>query len=373
MPPNDSLFMRQALRLARRGLGRTSPNPPVGAVVVAAGRVVGRGYHRGAGCPHGEIEALRAAGRRSRGATLYVTLEPCNHHGRTPPCTDAILAAGVRRVVFGARDPNPRVRGGGAMRLRRSGIAVEPDVEADACADLIAAFSSLVTRGRPLVTLKLAASLDGRIATRTGASRWITSSRARALVHRLRNEYDAVMVGAGTVLADDPALTCRRRGGRNPLRVVVDGRLRTPLSARVVSGATARGTVIATTIRSGRKLDVLRGRGVRILILPGRAGEISLAVLLRRLAADGVSSVLIEGGGGLAATAVRARVVDRALFFLAPKLIGGDGVAMLGPLGVRTMNQATSLRVVRTATLGPDLLVHAVLRAPARHGQESPR
>jgi diaminohydroxyphosphoribosylaminopyrimidine deaminase/5-amino-6-(5-phosphoribosylamino)uracil reductase len=368
MPPNDSRFMRQAVRLARRGLGRTSPNPPVGAVVVAGGRVVARGYHRGAGCPHGEIEALRAAGPRSRGATLYVTLEPCNHHGRTPPCTEAILAAGVRRVVFGVRDPNPRVRGGGAARLRRRGIVVESGVEADACAELVAAFSSLVTRGRPLVTLKLAASLDGRIATRTGASRWITSAPARDLVHRLRNEYDAVMVGAGTVLADDPELTCRLRGGRDPLRVIVDGRLRTPLTARVVSAAAAPGTVIATTTRSGRKLDALRRRGVRVLTLPGRAATISLPALMRRLAADGVSSVLIEGGAVLAATAVRARVVDRAFFFLASKLIGGDGVPMIGPLGVRTMDQTPALRVVRTKTLGPDLLVEAVPceRAPRR-------
>jgi diaminohydroxyphosphoribosylaminopyrimidine deaminase/5-amino-6-(5-phosphoribosylamino)uracil reductase len=373
MPPNDSRFMRQAVRLARRGLGRTSPNPPVGAVVVAGGRVVGRGYHRGIGCPHGEIEALRDAGPRSRGATLYVTLEPCNHHGRTAPCTDAILAAGVRRVVFGARDPNPRVRGGGAARLRRRGIAVDSGVEADACAALIAGFSSLVTRGRPLVTLKLAASLDGRIATCTGSSRWITSPPARALVHRLRDEYDAVMVGAGTVLADDPQLTCRRRGGRDPLRVIVDGRLRTPLTARVVSDAAAPGTVIATTTRSGRKLDVLRRRGVRVLTLPGRAGAVSLPALLRRLAADGVSSVLIEGGAGLAATAVRARVVDQGLFFFAPKLIGGDGMPMVGSLGVRTMDRAPFLRVVRTSKLGPDLLVHAVPSEPAPRRRKSTR
>jgi diaminohydroxyphosphoribosylaminopyrimidine deaminase/5-amino-6-(5-phosphoribosylamino)uracil reductase len=367
MQPIDSHFMRQAVRLARRGLGRTSPNPPVGAVVVAAGRVVGRGYHRAAGCPHGEIEALRAAGARGRGATLYVTLEPCNHRGRTPPCTEAILAAGVRRVVFGARDPNPRVRGGGAARLRRRGVAVEAGVEADACAELIAGFSSLVTRGRPMVTLKLAASLDGRIATRSGVSRWITSAPARRL------EHDAVMVGAGTVLADDPELTCRQPGGRDPLRVIVDGRLRTPLSARVVSGAAARGTIVVTATRSGRKLAALRRRGVRVLTLPGRSGAISLPVLLRRLAAEGVSSVLLEGGAAMAAAALRHGVVDQGLFFLAPRLIGGDGIPMIGPLGVRTMDQAPTLRVVRTSRRGPDLLVQAVpweRGRPARPGAD---
>jgi diaminohydroxyphosphoribosylaminopyrimidine deaminase/5-amino-6-(5-phosphoribosylamino)uracil reductase len=361
MPSSDARYMREALRLARKGLGRTSPNPPVGAVVVANGRIVGRGYHHGPGNPHGEIEALRNAGARSRGATLYVTLEPCNHHGRTPPCTDAIVAAGVRRVVFGVRDPNPLVRGGGAVRLRRRGIVVELGVEAEACAELLAGFTSLVTRRRPLVTLKLAASLDGRIATSSGASRWITAAPARALVHRLRDEHDAVMVGAGTVIADDPQLTCRRRGGRDPLRVIVDGRLRLPLTATVVSRDAAPGTVVATAVRGGAKLAALRRRGVRVVSLPARGGEIALPVLLRRLATDHVSSVLIEGGAGLAAAALRARVVDRLLIFLAPKLIGGDGVPMLAALGVRTMAQVPVLRIVDVSKLGPDLLVHATL------------
>lgn len=356
----DSAFMREAVRLGRKGLGRTGPNPPVGAVVVSKGRVVGRGYHRGAGLPHGEIEALRRAGTRSRGATLYVTLEPCNHHGRTPPCSEAILAAGIRHVVFGVRDPNPHVRGGGAARLRRQGIAVESGVEATACAELIAGFSHVVTRGRPLVTLKLAASLDGRIATRTGASRWITAPPARELVHRLRNEHDAVMVGAGTVRADDPSLTCRIRGGRDPLRVIVDGRLRTPLTARVVSPPFAAGTIIATTTRSGRGLAELRRRGVRILTMPGR-GKLSLPVLLRRLAAQGVSTVLLEGGAELAAAALRAGVVDRLLLFFAPVLIGGDGVPMIGSLGVKHMTRAPGLRILEVSHVGVDVLVQAEL------------
>jgi len=270
----DQAFMARALDLALQGRGLTSPNPVVGALVVAAGAVVGQGYHRRAGEAHAEVLALAEAGSRARGATLYVTLEPCNHHGRTPPCTDAIIAAGVRRVVFGVRDPNPLVRGGGGARLRRHGIAVELGVEAEACAELLAGFTSLVTRRRPLVTLKLAASLDGRIATSTGASRWITSPPARALVHQLRDEHDAIMVGAGTVIADDPQLTCRRRGGRDPLRVIVDGRLRLPLTAAVVSERAAAGTAVATAVRGGAKLRALRRRGVRVVSLPGRRGPV---------------------------------------------------------------------------------------------------
>src|SRR5512135_2351615 len=230
---DDARYMRLALRLGRRGLGRTSPNPPVGAVVVSGHTVVGRGYHHQAGMPHGEIEALTDAGARARGATLYVTLEPCAHHGRTPPCTDAVIAAGVRRVVFGTRDPNPTVSGNGMVRLRAARIAVTGGVLQPDCDELIAAFRKHVTTGLPLVTLKLAASLDGRIATATGESRWITGPESRLFTQRLRNEHDAILVGAQTVIRDDPELTCRLRGGRNPLRVVLDGRLRVPLGARV--------------------------------------------------------------------------------------------------------------------------------------------
>jgi diaminohydroxyphosphoribosylaminopyrimidine deaminase/5-amino-6-(5-phosphoribosylamino)uracil reductase len=352
--------MRLAVRLGRKGLGRTGPNPPVGAVVVARGRVVGRGFHRRAGGPHGEIEALRAAGGRSRGATLYVTLEPCNHHGRTPPCTEAILAAGVRRVVFGVRDPNPRVHGGGSARLRRRGVAVESGVEAAACAELIAGFATVARRGRPLVALKLAATLDGRVATRTGASRWITGAPARRFVHRLRNEYDAVMVGAGTVIADDPALTCRLRGGRDPLRVVIDGRLRIPLTAGLLTNEAAPGTLVVTTMHSGRKLAALRRRGVSVMALPGRRGVLSLRRVLERLAARGVSSVLVEGGATLAAAALREGVVDRLFLLVAPKLFGGDGRAMVGALGVAAPRDALAVRVLGVSRLGADLLIRAV-------------
>ncbi len=360
---DDAAFMRAALRVGRKGLGRTSPNPPVGAVVVARGQIVGRGFHRRAGEPHAEVEALRDAGARARGATLYVTLEPCTHHGRTPPCSDAILAAGIRRVVVGVRDPNPSVAGDGIGLLRRRGLAVDVGAEAASCAELIAGFAKRVRTGLPLVTLKLAASLDGRIATRTGASRWISSAAARRLVHRLRNEADAVMVGAGTVIADDPALTCRLRGGRNPLRVIVDGRLRIPLRARVLTNGAARGTLIATVTDKGRKVEALRRQGAEVVIMPARQGMLSVRRLLRTLAGRGISSVVIEGGATLAAAALRERVVDRLLCFYAPKLIGGDGRAMIGPLGTDSLAHAYPLRDVRVGRVGSDLVVQARLGA----------
>ena len=250
MPDEDARYMRLAWRQGRRGLGRTSPNPPVGAVVVAGGRVISAGYHHKAGEAHGEIEALRAAGSQARGATLYVTLEPCNHHGRTPPCTEAVIAAGIRRVVIGARDPNPHVRGNGIKRLQRAGISVTSGVERARCEDLIAGFRKHVTTGVPWVTLKLAASLDGRIATATGESRWITGADSRRFAHRVRAEHDAILVGAETVIRDDPELTCRIRGGHNPLRVIVDGRLRIPLTARVLTRLDAAATLVITSARA---------------------------------------------------------------------------------------------------------------------------
>jgi len=360
---DDAAFMRAALELGRRGLGRTSPNPAVGAVVVARGEIVGRGYHRRVGQPHGEALALRAAGARARGATLYVTLEPCNHHGRTPPCVDTIVAAGIARVVFGARDVNPEVRGSGAARLRRAGVAVTGGVERAACEELVAGFARWVSAGLPLVTLKLAASLDGRIATHSGASRWITGAPARRLVHRWRNEMDAVLVGAGTVIADDPSLTCRMRGGRDPLRVIVDGRLRVPLNARVLTKEMAAGTLLCTVKRSDAKIATLRRRGVEVLVLPGRAGVLSLRDLLAVLARRGVSSVLVEGGATLAAGALRERVVDRLRCFLAPLLIGGDGRPMLASLGVGDLSEALRVADLSLEPVGRDFLLAANLEA----------
>jgi diaminohydroxyphosphoribosylaminopyrimidine deaminase/5-amino-6-(5-phosphoribosylamino)uracil reductase len=360
---DDIRFMRAAIRLARRGLGRTSPNPPVGAVVVAKGRIVGRGYHRRAGAAHGEAAALHDAGSRAKGATLYVTLEPCSHHGRTPPCTEAVLASGVARVVVGVRDPNPTVKGGGIERLRRRGLRVDVGVEERRCAEVIRAFAKHARTGLPFVTLKLAASLDGRIATVTGASRWISGEPARRMVHRLRDEHDAVMVGAGTVRADDPALTCRVRGGRDPLRVVISGRMRLPLDVQILNDRAAAGTLVIAATRKPTVERALRARGVTVLVQPAKNGALSMRRVLTALARRGVRSVLIEGGAGLAAAVLRERVADEILCFLAPKLIGGDGRPMLESLGVHGLSNAVTLAELHVQLFGPDLLLRAALQS----------
>jgi diaminohydroxyphosphoribosylaminopyrimidine deaminase/5-amino-6-(5-phosphoribosylamino)uracil reductase len=359
----DERFMRLAVREGRRGLGRTSPNPPVGAVVVRGGAVVGRGYHRRAGLPHAEVDALRVAGPRARGATLYVTLEPCAHHGRTPPCTEAILAAGLRRVVVGVRDPNPTVRGDGLGRLRAAGVAVAHGVEVAACEELIAAFRKHVTTGLPWVTLKLAATLDGRIATSSGDSRWITGAVSRRFVHRLRAEHDAILVGAETVIHDDPDLTCRLRGAHTPLRIVLDGRARIPPTARVVTSCDAVPTVVVV----GRDAPAARVRrlergGVEVVRLPASAGRISFRRVLRALGRRGLSSVLVEGGATVAAAAIAAGDVDRLLAFYAPMLIGADGRPMLGALGVRYLRQAPRLGPLQVRRMAGDILVTASVR-----------
>ncbi|MGH3053702.1 MAG: bifunctional diaminohydroxyphosphoribosylaminopyrimidine deaminase/5-amino-6-(5-phosphoribosylamino)uracil reductase RibD, partial [Gaiellaceae bacterium] len=315
-------------------------------------------YHRRAGLAHGEAEALRDAGKKARGATLYVTLEPCAHHGRTPPCTDAVIAAGVRRVVIGTSDPNPSVPGNGAARLRAAGIDVTIGIEQAACDELIAAFRKHVTTGFPLVTLKLAASLDGRIATATGESRWITGEASRRYVHRLRAEHDAIVVGAATVMHDDPELTCRLRGGRNPLRVILDRRLRLPLSAKVLTHTQAAATLVVAGDRaSAAKVRQIEARGATVIRLPVASEQVSIKRVLRELGKRNVASVLIEGGATVAAAAISARVVDRLLMFYAPKLIGGDGRPMLGPLGIRRLLQAPQLGPLRLRRLAGDVLV----------------
>lgn len=355
---DDARFMRLALRAGRRGLGRTSPNPPVGAVVVKNGAVVGTGFHARAGLPHAEVEALRAAGRRARGATLYVTLEPCNHHGRTPPCSEAVLAAGIRRVVIGTSDPNPTVAGRGAERLRAAGLDVVSGVLQRECDELIAFFRRHVASGLPFVTLKLAASLDGRIATAAGESRWITGAASRRHVHHLRDIHDAVLIGAETALADDPELTCRRRGGRNPLRVVVDGRLRLSPTAKLVAGAATVPTLVFTARGADpARVDVLRRAGVEVVTLPARRGLLAWPRMLAELGRRDIASVLVEGGGQVAAALLRGGHVDRLNLFLAPKLIGGDGRPVLGPLGVRRLRDALALGTIEVRRFSGDLFL----------------
>ncbi|RMF25369.1 MAG: bifunctional diaminohydroxyphosphoribosylaminopyrimidine deaminase/5-amino-6-(5-phosphoribosylamino)uracil reductase RibD [Deltaproteobacteria bacterium] len=353
-PVEHERWMAEACAEAEKGLGNTAPNPPVGCILVRGGRIVGRGYHRRAGAPHAEIEAIRSAGTRARGAVAYVTLEPCCHHGRTPPCTAALVEAGVRAVVAGVRDPNPQVSGRGLARLRRAGIETTCGVLEERCEELIRGFRCWVRTGMPWVELKLAASLDGRIATRTGASKWISSPPSRRRVQHMRARADAVLVGVGTVLADDPRLTCRIAGARQPLRVVLDRGLRTPPRARVVAG---RGhcLIVAAPGADARRRRALEDAGAEVVEIDcGRAA--GWRRLLRELGRREVLELLIEGGGQVAASAVRARVVNEATIFYNPRLIGADGVALFGRLGVSDPGRAVRAKTCRIEYSGDDLM-----------------
>ena len=358
----DEFYMRQACRLARKGAGRTSPNPMVGAVLLRAGQVVGSGYHHFAGGDHAEIVALKRAGPKARGATLYLTLEPCSHYGRTPPCVDSLIRAGIRKIVCGIRDPNPLVAGRGFRRLRRAGIIVRAGVLEEECRLLIESFTKFITRHLPFVTLKLATSLDGKIAAATGDARWISGEASRRTVHQLRNTVDAIVIGLGTLKADDPQLTCRIPGGRNPWRIVLDSRLGIPLSAQILHQKDPDKTIIISGngAPSG-KTRAIEALGARVWRLPlGNRGVRWLPVL-RKLAVMGVVDVLIEGGAKVAASALKEKAVDKIVFFYAPKIIGGDGVPMIGNLVIRRIKQAPEVKNIRFAKSGNDLVVTGYL------------
>lgn len=374
----DRRFLRLALRLARRGCGATSPNPMVGAVLVRRGQIIGRGWHRRAGGPHAEIEALQQArqkGQTVKGATLYVTLEPCSTQGRTPPCTESLKAAGLRRVVIGATDPNPRHRGRAFAILRRAGIAVTSGILARECAQLNEAFNHWIVRRVPFVTVKAAMTLDGKIATATGESRWITGGPARAWGMKLRQEADAILVGINTVMADNPRLTVRPRppGARRAAsaaadgrlrRIVLDARARTPLSARVVSDAWVPLTTIVVGASAPPRRVAALARRVRVLVAPASRGQINLPWLLRRLGAENVTHLLVEGGGEVNASFLLSGLAQRVVFFYAPKILGGRGArrAVAGE-GARARAECLRLTEVEWRRLGADWRMSARVAA----------
>ena len=332
-------YMRMAISLAKRAEGLTSPNPVVGAVIVKGKKIVGRGYHKRCGLPHAEINALASAGRRAKGATLYVTLEPCNHFGRTPPCTDAIIKSGIKRVVAAMKDPNPITNGRGIKRLNRSGVKTVVGILEEEAKSLNRPYIKFITKKMPYVTVKAAESLDGKIATRTGDSKWITSGEARRYVHRLRAKVDAVMVGANTVLKDNPLLLSGVSGPRGPIRIIVCGRQKIPKSSKIFS--TRRGHP-------------------PVLLARSKNGRVNLKELLKELAKREIANILVEGGGELIASLVENSLVDRFLFFIAPKIIGGrDAKTPVEGEGVGRMKEASVLKNVRVKRFANDILIEA--------------
>jgi len=360
----DRIYMRRALRLAEKGRGRTSPNPMVGAVIVARREIVGQGYHHRAGEPHAEILALDAAGARARGATLYVTLEPCCHiRKRTPPCVPTLIHSGLKRIVVAMPDPNPLVKRRGVARLRQAGIEVSVGCLGEEAERLNEIYVHWVRTGRPFVIMKAAMTLDGKIATANGQSKWISGEEARRQVHRLRSQVDAVMVGIGTVLQDDPQLTARLvdRHARQPLRVILDSRLRIPLRARVLSQARQAGVLIATTRHAPpSRIAALKQRGAEVLILPAEHGNVSLKACLTTLGRQGITSLLLEGGSEVNASALRSGLLDRLQLYVAPALLGGqDAKGLIGGASPASISASWPLNDLQVQQVGKDLLIVA--------------
>lgn len=362
----DLDYMKSVLRLAAKGRGQTSPNPMVGAIIVNKNRVIGKGYHRKAGTPHAEILALREAGERARGSAIYVNLEPCCHRDKkTPPCTDAIIQSGIKKVVLGMIDPNPKVSGKGIRVLKNAGIEIATGILEEESRRLNEAYIKYITTGQPFVILKIASSLDGKIATASGESKWITGEQSRKMVHRLRSEVDAVMVGIGTVLKDDPMLNVRLIKGRDPHRVILDSQLEIPLTARVLNSEPSNAmTYIVTTLDSPEdKIIALKKKGAVIISLNSKGGYIDLPLLMKKLGSLGITSLMIEGGSEINASALRSEIVDRVLIFMSPKIIGGkDSVGSIGGESPGRLADVLILRDIGLKRSGEDILIEGYLR-----------
>ncbi len=353
--------MREALRLARQGVGRTAPNPPVGAILVRDGQVIGGGYHPKAGAAHAEIFALRQAGELARGSDLYVTLEPCSHQGRTGPCAQALIEAGVKRVFVGVQDPNPQVAGRGISLLQHAGIEVEVGILDQECRRLIAPFARQIHSGLPYTIYKTAMTLDGKTATASGDSRWISGEGSRLRVHRLRDRVEAIMIGIGTLLNDDSLLNTRLpdANGRDPLRVVVDSRLQIPLDCKLLHQQSNAGTLVATTEAADKqKIVALEKLGVEVLFLPETGGQVTLLPLWQELGRRNVQRLLLEGGATLAGAALQAGLIDQLMVFVAPKLIGGSADhGIFAGAGCLELLNAVPINDMRFEQVGEDLLI----------------
>jgi diaminohydroxyphosphoribosylaminopyrimidine deaminase / 5-amino-6-(5-phosphoribosylamino)uracil reductase len=354
----DEHYMKRALKLAKKGEGRTSPNPMVGAVIVRENRIIGEGYHRCCGEEHAEVNAIKSASESIKGSTFYVTLEPCTHHGRTPPCVDALIAAHPARVVIGTADPNPLVAGGGIKTLEKHGIRTTQGVLAEECRELNERFFKFMETGIPFITLKYAQSIDGRIATATGHSRWISSPASLNYAHKLRSIHDGILVGIGTVLNDNPDLTVRMVKGRSPLRIIVDQYLKIPLEASVLKNQNKSKTIIATTAKANpQKASQLMQMGIEILTVDSvKDNRVDLQNLLAELGKLGITSVLIEGGASIITSVLRNRLADRLVIIIAPKIIG-RGIEAVGNLNIARIDDAYRLSYRKIVRKGDDIII----------------
>ena len=357
----NKIFMQRVLELALKGKGRTSPNPMVGAVIARGKKIIAEGYHRKAGTQHAEIVALKKAGTKAKGATLYVNLEPCCHtEKKTPPCTKSIIKSGIKKVVIAMADPNPKVSGRGIKELKSAGIRINVGIMQKEAKVLNEAFIKFITKKEPFVILKTAQSLDGKIATARGESKWITGEKSRKLVHRLRNEVDAVLAGIGTVRKDDPSLTCRISGGRNPYRIIVDSRLQIPLNSKVLRHKDKK-TIIATTNKaSTNKIKKIIKGGNKVLVIKDRSKKVELKRLMKELGKLNILSVMIEGGSSVNASALSSKIIDKIMFFIAPIVIGGiDAIASVGGKSPALLNKAFRVQNIKVRKVGQDILLES--------------
>jgi len=359
---DDEYFMGIAIRLARKGLGMTSPNPMVGTVIVADGKIIGRGYHRRCGDHHAEINAINSVKRSTRGQTFFITLEPCSHYGRTPPCVDALIQANPERVVVGSLDPNPEVNGRGIKILRSKGIKVDVGICESECRQLNESYFKFVKTGMPYITVKYAQTLDGRIATKSGDSQWISSEASRRFVHHLRSIHDGIMVGAGTVVADNPRLTVRQVKGKNPFRIIVDSKLSVPIKSSVLTDANSPVTIIATTSGAPAvKTASVKKRGAEVWVVKKeRDGRVSLKDLLKKLGKREITSVLVEGGAEIITSLLKANLVDKMIIPIAPKIIG-KGVEAVGDLNINKINNAIRFSSFKTMKKGGDIVFEGII------------
>lgn len=355
---SDDKYMRIAIELANKGIGKVNPNPLVGAVIVKNGKIIGQGYHERYGGPHAEITALKNCIESPSGGILYITLEPCSHRGKTPPCTEAISASGIRKVKIGAIDPNPLVVGKGIQLLRSVGIEVEQGILEKECREQNTIFFHYITKGTPYVTLKYAMTLDGKIATRAGDSKWITSKCAREMVHQDRNRYSGIMIGVGTVIADDPMLTCRVENGNNPIRIICDTHLSIPETSNILKTSKEIRTIIATACTDRTKQDEVRQWGCEVIVLPMKDKHIDIRVLMKELGAMGIDSIIIEGGSTLNYSALQNEIVNKIQAYISPKIFGGDlAKTAVGGRGCDSIDDCIKLGKQRVFHLGEDILI----------------